>query len=196
MRSNYLLGNARDLIYDDALGPQLGLCACSRNAFVKSSLRKFLYKFLNELLKKSSPKVPYERKSFETSGHHKCFDYMWSQNGLRMSQISMFQLTLRKTDSERQLQTSSCVVAFEFFHSTSLNISILRSNYLQGNARDLGYDDALGPQLGLCVCSRNAFVECSLRKFLYKFLNELLKKSSPKVPYERILSSTWSSQMF
>ena len=51
----------------------------------------------------------------------------------------------------------------------------------------IGYDDALGPQLGLCVCSRNAFVECSLRKFLYKFLNELLKKSSPKAPYERIL---------
>ena len=87
------------------------------------SLRKFLYKFLNELLKKSSPKVPYE-ESFEASGRHKRFDYLWSQKGLRMSQISMFQLTLRKTDSERQLQTSSCVVAFDFFHYTSLNISI------------------------------------------------------------------------
>ena len=63
----------------------------------------------------------------------------------------------------------------------------MRSNYLLGNARDLGYDDALGPQLGLCVCSRKSFVECPLRKLLYKFLNELLKKSSPKVPYERIL---------
>ena len=41
-----------------------------------------------------------------------------------MSQISMFQLTLRKIDSDRQLKTSSCVVAFDFFHSTSLNISI------------------------------------------------------------------------
>ena len=29
--------------------------------------------------------------------------------------------------------------------------------------------------------------KCSLRKFLYKFLNVLLKKISPKVPYERIL---------
>ena len=64
------------------------------------------------------------KESFEASGHRKRFDYLWSQNGLRMSQISMFQLTLRKTDSERQLQTSSCVVAFDFFHSTSLNISI------------------------------------------------------------------------
>ena len=62
--------------------------------------------------------------SFEASGHRKRFDYLWSQNGLRMSQISMFQLTLRKTDSERQLQTSSCVVAFDFFQSTLLNISI------------------------------------------------------------------------
>ena len=64
------------------------------------------------------------KESFEASGRHKRFDYLWSQNGLRMSQISMFQLTLRKTDSERQLQTSSCVVAFHFFHSTSLNIPI------------------------------------------------------------------------
>ena len=64
------------------------------------------------------------KESFEAFGHHKLFDYLWSQNGLRVSQISMFQLTLRKTDSERQLQTSSCVVAFDFFHSTSLNISI------------------------------------------------------------------------
>ena len=64
------------------------------------------------------------KELFEASGRHKHFDYLWSQNGLRMSQISMFQLTLRKTDSERQLQTSSCVVALDFFHSTSLNISI------------------------------------------------------------------------
>ena len=64
------------------------------------------------------------KESFEASGRHKRFDYLWSQNGLRMSQISIFQLTLRKTDSERQLQTSSCVVAFDFFYSTSLNISI------------------------------------------------------------------------
>ena len=64
------------------------------------------------------------KESFEASGRHKHFDYLWSQNGLRMGQISMFQLTLRKTDSEQQLQTSSCVVAFDFLHSTSLNISI------------------------------------------------------------------------
>ena len=64
------------------------------------------------------------KESFEASGHRKHFDYLWSQNGLRMSQISMFQLTLRKTNSERQLQTSSCVVALGFFHSTLLNISI------------------------------------------------------------------------
>ena len=64
------------------------------------------------------------KESFEASGCHKRFDYLWSQNGLRMSQISMFQLTLRKTDSERQLQIKYCVVAFDFFHSTSLNISI------------------------------------------------------------------------
>ena len=64
------------------------------------------------------------KESFEASGHHKRSDYLWSQNRLCTSQISMFQLTLRKTDSERQLQTSSAVVAFDFFHSTSLNISI------------------------------------------------------------------------
>ena len=64
------------------------------------------------------------KESFEAYCRRKRFDYLWSQNGLRMSQVSMFQLTLRKTDSERQLQTSSCVVAFDFFHSTSLNISI------------------------------------------------------------------------
>ena len=60
----------------------------------------------------------------EASGHQKRFDNLWSRNGVRMSQISMFQLTLRKTDSERQLQTSSCVVALNIFHSTSVNISI------------------------------------------------------------------------
>ena len=60
------------------------------------------------------------KQSFEASGRHKCFDHVWSQNGLRMNHISMFQLTLRKTDSERRLQTSSCVVALDFFHSTSL----------------------------------------------------------------------------
>ena len=64
------------------------------------------------------------KESFEAYGRHKRIDYLWSQNGLRMSQISMFQLTLRKTDSERQLQTISCVVAFDLFHCTSLNISI------------------------------------------------------------------------
>ena len=64
------------------------------------------------------------KESFESSGRHKRFDYLWSEIGLRMSQISMFQLTLRKTDSEQQLQTSSFVVAFNFFHYTSLNISI------------------------------------------------------------------------
>ena len=64
------------------------------------------------------------KESFEASRRHKRFDYLWNQNGLRMSQISMFQLTLRKTDSERQLQTSSCVVALDFFHSISLNMYI------------------------------------------------------------------------
>ena len=64
------------------------------------------------------------KESFEASGRHKRFDYLGSQHGLRMSQIFMFQLTLRKTDSERQLQTSSCVVALDFFHYISLNISI------------------------------------------------------------------------
>ena len=64
------------------------------------------------------------KESFQASGRHKRFEYLWSQNGLHISQISMFQLTLRKTDSERQLQTGSCVVAFDFSDSTSLNISI------------------------------------------------------------------------
>ena len=64
------------------------------------------------------------KESFEASGRHKLLDYLWSENGLRMSQISMFQLTPLKTDSERDLHTSSCVVALDFFHSTSLNISI------------------------------------------------------------------------
>ena len=64
------------------------------------------------------------KESFEASDRHKRFDYLWSQNGLRMSQISMLELILRKTDSERQLRTSSCVVAFDFLHYTSLNISI------------------------------------------------------------------------
>ena len=63
----------------------------------------------------------------------------------------------------------------------------MRPNYFKRNARDLSYDDALGPRLGLCVCSRKTFVECSLRKCPYKFLNEFLQESSPKVPYERIL---------
>ena len=74
-------------------------------------------------LRKVPQKLPM-KESFEAPGRHKRFDYLWSQNGLRMSQISMFQLTLRKTGSERQLQSGSCVVAFDFFHSTSLNISI------------------------------------------------------------------------
>ena len=65
-------------------------------------------------LRKVLQKLPMEESS-EVSGRHKRFDYLWSQNGLLMSQISMFQLTLRKTDSERQLQTGSCVVAFDFF---------------------------------------------------------------------------------
>ena len=64
------------------------------------------------------------KESFEATGRNKRLDYLWIQNGLRMSQMSMFQLTLHKTDSERQLQTGSCVVAFDFFRSTSLNISI------------------------------------------------------------------------
>ena len=54
-----------------------------------NSLRKVLQKFPM-------------KESLEASGRHKRFDYLWSQNGLRMSQISMFQLTLRKTDFERQ----------------------------------------------------------------------------------------------
>ena len=64
------------------------------------------------------------KESFEASGCLKRIDDLWSKNGLRMSQISMFQLTLGKTDSERQLQTGSCVVAFDFLHYTSPNISI------------------------------------------------------------------------
>ena len=76
-----------------------------------NSLRKVLQKFPM-------------KESFEASGRDKCFDYLWNKNGRRMSQISMFQLTLRKTDSERQLQTSSCVVALDFFYFTSLDISI------------------------------------------------------------------------
>ena len=64
------------------------------------------------------------KESFEASGRHKCFDNLWSPNGLRMCQISMFQLTLRKTDSGRQLQTSPCVVALDFSHSNSLNMSM------------------------------------------------------------------------
>ena len=54
------------------------------------------------------------KESFEAYGRLKRFAYLWSHNRLRMSQIYMFQLTLRKTDSERQLQTSSCVVALDF----------------------------------------------------------------------------------
>ena len=64
------------------------------------------------------------KESFEASGRHKCFDYLWGQKGLRMSQISMFQLTLCKTDSERELQTRSCVGAFDSCHRSSRNISI------------------------------------------------------------------------
>ena len=85
------------------------------------------------------------KESFEASGHHKRFDYLWNKNELYMSQISMFQLTLRKTDSERQLQTSSCVVAFDFFRFYFTKHLHMRFNYLWGNARNLSYDDALGP---------------------------------------------------
>ena len=85
------------------------------------------------------------KESFGVSGRHKCFDYLWSKNGLLMSQISMFHLTLRKTNSERQLQTSSCVVAFDFFQFYFIRHLHLRSNYLLENATDLSYDDALGP---------------------------------------------------
>ena len=70
------------------------------------------------------------KESFEASGRHKHFDYLWSQNGLRMSQISMFQLTLHKTDSERRLQTSSCVVALDFFLFYFTKHLHMRSNYL------------------------------------------------------------------
>ena len=85
------------------------------------------------------------KESFETSGCHKRLDYLWIHDGLRMSQISMFQLTLRKTNSERQLQTCSCEVAFDFFPFYFTKHLHIRSNYLLGNARDLSYDDALGP---------------------------------------------------
>ena len=85
------------------------------------------------------------KESLKASGHHKRFDYLWSQNGLRMSQISMFQLTLRKIDSERHLRTSSCVVALDFFPFFFTKYLHMRSNYMWGNARDLGYEDALGP---------------------------------------------------
>ena len=64
------------------------------------------------------------KESFQAPGRHKCFDYLWSQSGLRMSHISMFQLTLHKIDSERHLQTSSSVVALDILHYTTLNISI------------------------------------------------------------------------
>ena len=70
------------------------------------------------------------KESFEASGRHKRFDYLWSENSLRMSQISMFHLTLRKTDSERQLQTSSCVVAFDFFPFYFTKKIRMRSKYL------------------------------------------------------------------
>ena len=69
------------------------------------------------------------KEYFVAYGRHKHFDNSWSQNGLRMSQISMFQLTLRKTDSERQLQTSSCVVAFDFSFYFTKHLH-MRSNYL------------------------------------------------------------------
>ena len=70
------------------------------------------------------------KESFEASGRHKRFDYLWSQNGLRMSQISRFQLTLRKTDFERQLHTSSCVVALDFFSFYFTKHLHMRSDYL------------------------------------------------------------------
>ena len=70
------------------------------------------------------------KESFEASGRHKRFDYLWSQNGLRMSQIPMFQLTPRKTNSERQLQASSCVVALDFFLLYFNKHLHMRSNYL------------------------------------------------------------------
>ena len=70
------------------------------------------------------------KESFEASGRHKRFDYWWSQNGLRMSQISMFQLTLRKTYSERQLHTSGCVLALDFFPFYFIKHLHMRSNYL------------------------------------------------------------------
>ena len=70
------------------------------------------------------------KQSFEASGRHKRFDHLLRQSGLRMSQISMFQLTLRKTDSERQLLTSYCVVAFDFFSLYFTKHLHLRSTYM------------------------------------------------------------------
>ena len=70
------------------------------------------------------------KESFQAPGRHKHFDYLWSQNGRRMSQISMFQLTLRKTDSERQLQTGSSVGSFDFFQFYFTKHLHMRSNYL------------------------------------------------------------------
>ena len=153
-------------------------------SFWTNSLREVLQRF---------PMKEY----FEASGRHKCFDYLWSQNGLRMSQISMFQLTLRKTDSERQLQTSSSVVALDIFHSTSLNISIwdpITCREMKKRPRLWWCTSSIAGTLCMfskCVCRVLIKKMC-----LYKFLNELLKKSSPKVPYERILWSIWSSQSF
>ena len=138
------------------------------------------------LVKKVSIQVS-EQSPFSSIWSSQTFCLLVEPKWTPYGQISMFQLTEPKTDSERQLQTSSCVVAFNFFPFYFSKHLHMRSNYFKGNARDLRYDGALGPQVGLCVCTRKACVECSLRKFLYKFLNELLKKSSPKVPYERIL---------
>ena len=70
------------------------------------------------------------KESFEAPSRRERFDYLWSQIRLRMSLISMFQLTLRKTDSERQLQTSSCVVVFDFFPFYFAKHLHMRSNYL------------------------------------------------------------------
>ena len=70
------------------------------------------------------------KESFEASGCLKRIDDLWSQNGLRMSQMSMFQLTLHKTDSERQLQTGSCVDALDFFPFYFTKHLHTRSNYL------------------------------------------------------------------
>ena len=85
------------------------------------------------------------KESFEASGRHKRFFYLWSQHGLRMRQISMFQLTLRKTDSERRLQTSSCVVAFDFFSILLHETSPYEIQLLVGKCKRPRYDDVLGP---------------------------------------------------